>query len=119
MRALEASLAPDAPPATETRAEIVNDSVDYFEALLGSGLGGDAMKLFGRVTDTVPTGRAFHAFMMRTNRLELDALTQRIADKGLPLVNDKGKRMINVQLNLISAEEDPAEDQTEDDGGER
>ena len=72
------------------------------------------MQLFDRVTDVVPTGRAFYAFMGRTNRLELYPLTQRIAEKGLPLVNDKGKYKINLQLSLIPDEDERAVDDGEE-----
>ena len=115
LSAYQASLDPDAPAASEPRSAIVDDGIDYFEALLATGLGADAMKLFDRVTAVVPTGRAFHAFMERTNRLKLYPLTHRIAEKGLPLVNDKGKHKINVQLSLIPSQDE----QAADDGKER
>lgn len=122
MKAFQASLDPDAPPTTEPRSAIVDDAIEYFEVLLASGLGADGMKLFDLVTDAVPNGRAYHAFMERTNRLKLYPLTHRIAKKGLALVNDKGKQMINRQLGLIPDDDGPddGEDgQTAEDGEER
>ena len=94
----------------------------YFDALYGDAKGVIEIRsihpesgkvipaFFNRVTDAVPTGRAFHAFMERTNRLKLYPLTHRIAEKGLPLVNDKGKHKINVQLSLIPNEDEQAAD---------
>jgi len=115
LAAYKASLDPDSPPATEPRSAIVNDGVEYFEALLATGLGADGMKLFDLVSDAVPNGRAYHSFMERTNRLKLYPLTHRIAEKGLPLVNDKGKQMINRQLGLIPDEDE----QIAEDGEQR
>jgi thioredoxin family protein len=80
---------------TTKRALVIDDAAALYECLLHKGRGADAMELLERVTGEVPTGRAFFAFLERTNRLELYDLSRTIVAKGLKAVKGaKGKKML-------------------------
>ena len=85
----------------DDRLAIITDASCYFEALLASSRAGDAFEVLDRVVKDAPTGVTFRAFMERTNRLRVYALTERLAKQGLELVGDRGKKHIQSQLNLI------------------
>ncbi len=84
------------------RAKIINDSASLFECLLHAGRGADATELFEEVTGSIVTGRAFFAFIERTSRLELHALSRKIATAGLESVKqERGLKMLENAMSRI------------------
>lgn len=97
-------LAREEVPSIVVRADIVSDAVCFYECLLHDGRGADAKQLLERVTDAVKTGRAYAAFIERSNRLAFYQLSLQTADKGLGIVSDKGQRLIRSSIRLIPKE---------------
>lgn len=94
-KAAEESGTPDA----EDRKAIVDDAADYFECLLGTGKGADAMELATVIAEKFTSGRTYRAFIERTNRLEFFKLSERLGEAGLANVEGKGRRLIELELH--------------------
>jgi thioredoxin-like negative regulator of GroEL len=125
--ALEAAAADASKPvqpivigALESRATVVADAANLYEALLHEGRGKDAAELLELVVTRVPNGRAYGLFIQKSNRLELWDLSRKTGDRGLEVVSENQKRIILAALSRVNDDDeggDAAAVDDDDDGG--
>jgi hypothetical protein len=83
---------------TDTRSRVVADAAHHYEVLLASGLGAQAKQLLEAIASRINTGRVYVAFMTKSNRLELYALSTITGEAGLEVLGPKGQRMVRTAL---------------------
>jgi thioredoxin-related protein len=83
---------------TDTRSRVVADAAHHYEVLLASGLGAQAKQLLEAIASRINTGRVYVAFMTKSNRLELYALSTSTGEAGLEVLGPKGQRMVRTAL---------------------
>lgn len=66
----------------EARTRLVTHAINVYEALLASGRGADAAKVFDVLAGQVTTGHTFALAMQRASRLELWDLVDGLAERG-------------------------------------
>ena len=105
---------------TDTRSRVVADAAHHYEVLLASGLGAQASQLLEAVSSRINTGRVYVAFMTKSNRLELYALSTSTGEAGLEVLGPKGQGMVRTALmrteNLAKGPAPPPDKSDQDDG---
>ncbi len=111
----------------DTRADLIHDASWAFEALLAVGRGADAAALKDYILGEFPSSRSYGLFVERAQRLKLYSLAVEIAETGMGILDERGRKRMQRLLNRMpidGASEAPSrggenggQDGDDDDGG--